>query len=304
MLTGLLYACNSKRPDAQAYPNDDTPTSGTIRVAIDYNDTFAFNQQIETFMGIYQEAKLIPIYKSEQEILKYLADDSVRFAIMHRELKPDEQQYFKGKKRLEVKTTKLGYTAMALIVGRNSALSTLNRKQLINLLNGKGSDGSNTPDFQLVFDNAGSSNLRYLQDSVLHGKVNANTLTALKTPHQVIDFIAENPTSIGFVGVDWLIDHDALLSQALYEKVNFLAIENPINGEFYKPYPKQIAMREYPFILPIYAHNIHSTTGLASGFVTHMLSQSGVVLFKKSRIVPVYYDVRKVEVDRKMWNNF
>lgn len=300
----VLLACQSRRPDQKAYPNDDTPTSGSIRVAIEYNDSFAFLQQMENFTSTYTDAKLIPLYRSENDILQYLAKDSVRFAIMHRDFTAKEKDFFIANKKFDVQSTKLGYTAIGLIVGKNSPLKSLSQQQIKDLLLGKLTSIGGVSNVQMVFDNGGSSNVRYIQDTILKAKINPKVFTALNNPREVIHFVSKNENSIGFVGVDWLIDHDVKMSAELYEIVKFLQIEHPKTGEYSQPYPKQIAMMEYPFVVPIYAHNIHSTTGLASGFVTYMMSQSGRVLFQKSRMVPVFYDIRSIDIDKKMWNNF
>src|SRR5437016_682757 len=103
-LAGCFFAScnNSGKPSF-----DDTPTSGDIRIVCDESYEPLISTEADTFMGIYQRAKVAVKYLPEAEAFKELiGNDSIRLIVSARELNENEKNYFKGR-NLIPRTTKI-----------------------------------------------------------------------------------------------------------------------------------------------------------------------------------------------------
>jgi len=56
---------------------DETPTRGTIKIAVDESYQLMAEAELSTFQSIYKDAKVTPIYLSGDSILKLLLADSI-----------------------------------------------------------------------------------------------------------------------------------------------------------------------------------------------------------------------------------
>lgn len=101
---------------------------------------------------------------------------------------------------------------MAFIVNKNNTDTCITVNEIKNILTGKvtkWSDirpGSKRGDIEVIFDNTRSATTNYVVDSVLHGAKMGAKIMAAKTSKQVIDFVDQNPGSIGVIGSNWLND--------------------------------------------------------------------------------------------------
>ena len=66
--------------------------------------------------------------------------------------------------------------------------------------------GSKRGDIEVIFDNTRSATTNYVVDSVLHGAKMGAKIMAAKTSKEVIDYVDQNPGSIGVIGSNWLND--------------------------------------------------------------------------------------------------
>src|SRR5690349_8182572 len=92
----LLSGCNQGGPSGAA--NDDTPTSGSVAIAVDATFEPIVKSQVDTFHKLYQYAKISARYEPEADAMRDLLNDKVRLAVVTRELTPDEKAAFDRKK--------------------------------------------------------------------------------------------------------------------------------------------------------------------------------------------------------------
>ena len=76
------------------------------------------------------------------------------------------------------------------------------------------------------------------------------SITALNNNLEVIKFVSENNNSIGFVGVNWLLNPSIELENTI-KKVKVLSVGSTIKNAV-KPTQTYIETKEYPFIRKIY----------------------------------------------------
>ena len=68
----------------------DTTSSGVIEISADESFAPVLNQEIDVFENEYDQASIIPIYKSEVDAINLLLQDSVYLAITTRTLTEGE----------------------------------------------------------------------------------------------------------------------------------------------------------------------------------------------------------------------
>lgn len=293
----VLFSCNS--PTVKNY--DDTPTRGEIKIAVDESYQLLFDTEIYTFQSFYKYAKIHAIYEPESEAVKHLLDDSVRFAVMSRELNENEKKYFEEKK-LKPRITKIAVDAVALIINNNNPDTNFTLDQIRSLFSGKdtlwnriNSPGKKDP-VRIVFDNSGSGNARFIKENLLNNDAFPENCFAVKSNPEVIDYVNKNPNAIGVIGVNWISDRDDSVSVNFLEKVKVVGISNGKGSNFYRPYQAYMQLGDYPFCRNVYIVSREARAGLGTGFAAFVAGDKGQRIILKSGLVPAIAPVRIIEV--------
>ncbi|MCH5689510.1 hypothetical protein LWM68_37910 [Niabella sp. W65] len=63
--------------------------------------------------------------------------------------------------------------------------------------------------------------MRYIVDSVMKGAKLTNRAVAARTSDSVINYVAQNPNAIGFVGVSWIGNPDDENQSSFLKKLKF-----------------------------------------------------------------------------------
>jgi phosphate transport system substrate-binding protein len=282
----------------------DTPTTGNIKIAAD--ETFApiMESQIQVFQAIYHFAQITPLYLSEADAFKALLIDSVRMVVASRKLNPSEEAFFKAKK-IFPKQTLIAADAITLVVNPENTDSLMSVNDIKDILNGNVKNWrqlqstSKLGKMQVVFDNQGSSTVRYMLDSIMHGDKLSPELTALTYNKDVVDYVAKNKNAIGIIGVNWVSDHSDSTSMSFLNKVKIVRLSKEAKATLdnsYKPYQAYIAQHVYPFIRYLYVINAEPRTGLASGFAAFIASDRGQRIILKSGILPATQPLRIIHI--------
>lgn len=121
----------------------DTTSSGVIEISADESFAPVLNQEIDVFENEYDQASIIPIYKSEVDAINLLLQDSVYLAITTRTLTEGENAALEQKK-LFAKPVLLATDAVALIINRENPDSLLSVAQLKKYFPEKSPPGNNS----------------------------------------------------------------------------------------------------------------------------------------------------------------
>jgi len=108
----LLAGCNQNRSNG---PDDDTPTSGRVRVSVD--ETFApiLKSQVDTFQKLYTSAHIEAAYKAEDYVTEDLMSDKARTVVLARQLTEAERAKLESQ-RLIPHTTKIATDGLAIVL--------------------------------------------------------------------------------------------------------------------------------------------------------------------------------------------
>ncbi len=302
LLIILLFAGGCRFFKGDPYRN--TPISGTTTIAVDETFRPVIEAEIDLFKGIYGYADINARYLPENEAFEQLLNDSVQLIIASRRLKADEIATI-NKRKLFPKELKIATDAIALIVHPSNKDSLLSLKQIRDILSGKISkwDQLNPayPDvpIRVLFDNEKSGIVKYMVDSICHGNFSTTNVSALEYNREVIEYTANHPDVLGFIGTSWIGNRNDSLHLSFHKKIKVVAVSEadvPTYENSYKPYQAYMLDNMYPLTRSIYIINAEPRSGLSSGFASFVASDKGQRIILKSGILPAVAPTRVVNV--------
>lgn len=281
----------TKKSDAPT----DTLTSGTIDIDADETYRPVIEEQIKVFDSSYPDAHVNVHYKSENECLADFLKGDVKMILITRELTPDELKIAEDKKIIPTSLA-IAKDAVALITNKQNEERMFSESKIKGILTGQ-----YNKNYTVVFDNQGSSTLRYMLDSLIPGEKLADNVYAAKGNDSVIHYVANNPDAIGFVSVNYISDFNDPEGLAFINDVNVASIYNDSLEKDYLPYQAYIAPEWYPLTRKLYYIHRENYPGLASGFAKFLREQRGQLIFKQARLFPTRVNIifRQAEINTK-----
>ncbi len=312
----FFVACDEKTRDGKPL---DTPTSGEITIGVDESFQPLMMAEFDGFHLTYKAAKINAIYKPESEIMQDLLKDSIRMAVVSRDLTPEERESFK-QQTITPRSYKLAVDAICLIVNEKNLDSAYTVQQIKDMMTGKTKKWSelnpkNIKDsIRIVFDNNNSSNLIFMKsklnlgDDFLIGK----HIFALKSNTEVLEYVHEHPNSMGVIGISWITDSSAnekevrrfmkenkvlaVVPDTTAQKVKNIHTDLDLNR--YIPAQANIARKFYPFSRTVYMLSREARSGLGTGFASYVLGDKGQRIVLKAGLLPFTMPIRLVELKK------
>lgn len=252
--TLLTTSCGNHRKSA------DWRTSDDVHVAMDETFRPIMEELLETFQLEHVETTLHPIFCSEDSAIRLMVMDSVRCCVATRELNANELEVV-ASHNLGVRQAKIAIDAFALIVNKENPDTLITMDEVRGLVSGKITRWEQMPrsgltgEVKLVFDDSGSSTVRYMRDSLCNGQELKGNLYAQGSNPAVIETVKSDPTVIGVVGTNWLKgDRDSAMNsfEGLDVKVLKVSRDNTEDAIGWKPYQYRILTGDYPLIRSVY----------------------------------------------------
>ena len=280
-----------------ACQNTDTPnTLRTGKVNIVVDETFAplIADQAYVFESTYTESKLNMIYRPENDVLKLFLTDSVRMAILSRELTSNEAKFYENK-NIKLRVNRFAIDGLALIINRTNLDSLVTVEEIISVMQGKKSRIKN-----LVFDNPNSSTVRFLKELAGVKELPKSGIYALNSNPEVINYVIDNPGAIGVIGINWIIQPEEDMEEVV-KGVKILGVKNlpgkPGSDGYYKPNQNDLAEEVYPLTRNLYIVNGEGKSGLGTGFATFIAGERGQRIVLKSGLLPDSLPSRQVIIN-------
>jgi len=260
----------------------ETRTSGTLKMLVDESVGPIVKDQIDIFSLDYPQAKFETTVKPEQKLLPAFLNDSIRVIVLPRLLTKAEEKYY-NQRNIKINTSRFAVDGIALITNQGNIDSTINVKDVIDILQGKKSDK------KLVFDNAYSSTFQYFKDLAKISQFPTTGVYSKNSSNEVIKLIAEDKNFIGILGVNWITDKNTEVSEFL-SQIKVLGVKNvkgsPGDDQYYKPTQDNLINGVYPFLRNINIIDCEGRDGLGTGFATWLRSQRGQLIVLKSGLGP------------------
>ncbi|WP_257883225.1 PstS family phosphate ABC transporter substrate-binding protein [Hymenobacter sp. DG01] len=283
----------------------DTPTSGSIRIGVDETFEPILTSQVDTFQKLYTSAKIQAEYQPEGKVMEAFLADSIRLAVVSRDLTTDERTRLE---RLKIvpRSIRIGVDGVAIVVHPSNPDSLLTMAQLRGIFTGQQQQWSQLSptnklgDITVVFDNNSSSTARFVQDSVTHGAALTKTAYASKSNPALLDYVASHPNAIGVIGVNWISDRDDAAVQKFLKRVRVVGVSAKTTGstpsDYIQPYQGYLAQKVYPLRRELYVISREARAGLGTGFASFVAGNKGQLIILKSGLMPATGQVRLIDV--------
>jgi phosphate transport system substrate-binding protein len=290
----MVSACQNQQASSET-----TYTSGATNIVVDESFAPIIEDQSYVFENYYPQSKLTRIYKPENEVLNLFLNDSVRVAVLSRELTADEAKRYQNK-NIKLRVNRFAVDGIALITHRSNPDSLITVAEIISVMRGETGNIKG-----LVFDNPNSSTVRYMKNIAGIKQLPAKGVYALKSNPEVIRYVNDNPGSIGVIGINWMVQPDEDLEETV-SRLKIMGVKNlpgkPGSDRFYKPNQNDLALEMYPLIRNLYIINGEGKPGLGTGFASFIAGERGQRIVLKSGLLPDSIPSRQVIIKQKTNN--
>lgn len=290
----LLQACKQKTTKV-TLPNDKWH-SGAAKFAADESFEPIVEQEAYVFKALNEQAKPTIIYKDENDAVRFLLDDSVRMVMLSRDLDSDELKVLKTR-NLIPETTPFAIDAVTLIVNKTSNDTLITLRQLKKILTGAAKTDKN-----IIFDNPGSSLIRYFKTLCGINDFKPKNIFALKSNKEVIEYVSKNANAIGITSYTWLDDPDEDYADAV-KNIKVMSVKDDsdkkFGNQYFKPSQSTLYLKQYPLRRSLFIVNCTGRMGLASGLGMYMTSDKGQRIILESGILPENLPEREIIIKRK-----
>jgi phosphate transport system substrate-binding protein len=293
----LAGACGKKGKKAQAdnQPPRESRTMGSIRVSADESFRPVIDAQINVFETEYPKTKIHVTYKNEAACLKDLGNDSIRLVIVSRGLTRAEEDTLRAKSARIPSWGRLAWDAIAVVVNNKSPRDQFTVEEIREMLLGT----SKLP-YQPVFDGLRSTSIvRYAIDSILGGGKLSTKVTGVSGSEAVIDFVAQNPSAIGFIGAGWIGNPQDPNQKTFLKKVKVASLkcQKCPTSLYGLPFALDVIKGEYPLVRGLYFMLKERSPGVGGNFVEWMKQQRGQLIFKRAYLIPSHINVYHEDVE-------
>jgi phosphate transport system substrate-binding protein len=283
-----LQACKQK---PATY--NDTISEGNAKFAADESFEPIVDAENYIFKALDPKAQPEILYKPENDVVRLLLQDSVRVAILARQLDTSELNVLKTR-NLTPSVSPFAVDAVAVIVNKASNDTTITVADIKKMLNGQAKSAMN-----IVFDNPNSSLVRYLKTLAGVTDFKLKNIFALKSNKEVIKYVSTHPDAIGFTGFNWLDDPDKDYADAV-NNIKIVGVKDEDNKKYatayYKPSQETLSLGQYPLKRNLYIINATNRQGLGTGFELFLNSDRGQRIVLSSGLLPNTMPGREVEI--------
>lgn len=291
VVAAIVAACKSQNNKTPDFLIEDEVT-----YAADNSFQPIIDEVSELFVGRHPEAGMHPNYVSEDSAIKLLMADSVRLAITTRPLSEREKHAIS--KSHNVKESTIAYDAFALIVNQNNPDTLLYLDDIRGIISGRISDWSQLAitskkgKISLVFDQNGSSTVRYMQDSLNGGQPLKGNVYAQGSMMGVIETVKEREDIIGVVSTDWLrvAAGDSLTRENFRGLgVNVVLVKRDEDQHYWRrPYQAYVLDGTYPLWRRVYAISTFTRrNSMISLYYYFLKGDAQRVICRSSQLLPI-----------------
>lgn len=274
---------------------EETPVSGYTKILVDESIYPIVNDVNTMYMYEYNRSKIDLLKMSTNEALLLLFNDSVRVAVLPRELTDSEVKRFEG--RVTPKMTHFATDAIVFVANRSYTDSIIDYDLVLKNMKSTTTDGSNGTI--LVFDNANSNVVETFKEKTKVTDLPKDKAYYAGDSEAVIEYVSKNPRAIGVIGQNWLTQPSEKVAKYIGD-VKVLGVKNYEDGKYYKASQNNIAEGTYPLTRKLYVVDIQGMSGLGVGYASYIAGYKGQRIVLKSGLVPFKVPPRELNVRDKI----
>ncbi len=294
-LVGILLACQP--------PQEETPTSGQLKVLVSESHQYVIQKEAEVFQSLYEKAQVSFAGTSTRECLVHLINDSVRLVMVDRRLNDEEQRIIR-QAELEIQEIKIAKDALAVVVNHLNEMQSISMETLQGIVKGEAKDWNQYPESRLkgpillttTDKNSGAYEL--LKNHFFNLEEDFTPALIAESQSQVIQQVAKNPLAIGIVSFACYLDSTMRMytkgPEAKVRVLQMAGVDSTGNPKDYQLHQYYVYTEEYPLTYPIYVY-FNNKSKLALGFSAFIASGPGQKIITKIGLAPATMPVRYVQ---------
>lgn len=278
-----LWMPSCKSFDEQRDELPDNKYKGTIHVSADESFRPVIDEHVKVYEALHPGTRILVDYKPEAECLRDLPNDTVRMVIATRGANEEEKEFIADSLNKQLRNMTLALDAIAVIVHPLSPDSVFTMEEIKQVLTGKFKK-----NLIPVFDGVkATSTVRFIIDSVLRGDSLTPKAMAARSSEGVIDYVAEHPDVVGFIGISWIGNPEDTAQMSFLKKVRIASLESTDKpGAFVKAYQANIYLKRYPMVRDLVYILKENYRGLGTAFANFMSGETGQLIFRRAYLVP------------------
>lgn len=297
----------------------NTSSSGLATIVCDEGFENIMTQEIDVFeYNCKGNANIIPYYVSEKACIDSLLDLKTKTIVITRELTEKEKAYLESQKR-HPRSNRIAVDAIALIVNPQNNIEVLSVSEIADILTGRTTrwnqiEPSKLGEIQVVFDNEGSSTVKYMRDSIMDGAPFGPNIYAQNSSQEVFLQVQKRKNAIGIIGVSWIsadmrtrdLPRDERIKTLMKEdttstvfdsNVKVLKVRPDDSLKAVKPYQAYIYDGSYPLYRSIYMITTGVNGSLSHGFYSFVTGTIGQKIIQRTGILPARVQPRMVNIN-------
>jgi len=133
----------------------------------------------------------------------------------------------------------------------------------------------------------------------MKGDTIRNVAKTASSSTEVLDYVADNPEGIGFLGVEWIGNPEDTAQLSYLKKLRIAGIVNDtIPEKYFKPLPAEILGLHYPLVRKLIYILKERETGPGHGFAYFLTGERGQLIARRAYLIPAQmeFDVRKAVI--------
>ncbi len=278
--------------------NEETTTSGHLRVLVSESVAPVVIPEVAEFMSLYKERGADVSYEvvTSREANRRFVDDTARMVITPIPLTGEEKSKV-NKTTDQLLEISLAYQGIVAIVHGKNSVEELSLAQLRDILAGTvtrweqlHSKGAPHGTIRVVMEDS-SDVSGYLAHRFGGGGTIRISPRWVRHPSETVKGVAEDRLSLGFVEACWVDSVKAdtkILSLAADSTLADTTFKPPAEsiGKYYSPHPAYLYLNYYPMKQGIYLYARTTRGDFATGLASFMASPAGQRLFLQRGLLP------------------
>lgn len=284
-----------------------TNSTNIAVLACDNSFENIMQQEIDVFEFINPRQNILPLYLDEKSCVDSLIKGRASVAVISRELRPSEIKLMRTNGR-NPNTTRIAVDAIALIVNKDNPLNEITVNELRDVLDGKFSmwnqiAPSKLGEIGVVFDDNGSSTVRYMRDSILDGRAMQAKVYAQGDNKAVFEAVKGNRNALGVIGVSWIasdmsgasltaaqraeaLDKEDVTDMGFSNDIKVLRVRRDDCIDSFQPYQAYILDGSYPLFRSMYMVNTGYSGTAAHAFYVFVTGWRGQKVIMSTGVLP------------------
>ena len=283
----------------------ETTTRGNLHALFSESIAPPMAEEVNAFLGLYAQNGAHITYEiaSSDQVIRRMVKDTARFIVTTRPMTDAERKQLPVVKDFDLTELVVAYDAIAVVVQDKNPVTEITMGEVTNILSGK------TTRWEQLLHSAsmkGKIELFYQDSSDVSSFVDADVLPgqpvrkdARRTGSslETLRMIANDPLSIGLVGVTWIdsarVPARALLVAETRQVTDTMyKVPHEAIGKFFSPHPANVYRNYYPMKRGIYVYTFGPVGSLAAGFNSYIATADGQRLLLNRKIVPATQNIR------------